>query len=198
MIKKQNSTFDDSNPNLCKLHIIITNSYKTIFTWKYSFVMQVNPFDCGWPLMLPMHQISSWLGFVSLVKQKRKDKLLMRLRLGNHVFQPKWWSFPKTNQVAWLSKPNQTLSWNEMWKYQKQHESGKTKIMISCWHHLLQFCAMTSQVNLLRGNLSVFWIVRSFVLREIEPHKKKKKYNPVYRCVLKAVLLCRKYVSLKI
>lgn len=127
MIKKQNSTFDDTNPNLCKLHIIITNSYKTIFTWKYYFVMQVNPFDCGWPLMLPMHQISSWVGFVSLVKQKMKDKLLMRLRLGNHVFQPKWWSFPKTNQVAWLSKPNQTLSWNEMWKYQKQHESGKTK-----------------------------------------------------------------------
>lgn len=145
------------------------------------------------------HQISSWVGFVGLVKQKMKDKLLMRLRLGNHVFQPKRWSFPKTNQVALLSKPNQTLSWNEMWKHQKQHESGKTKlIMISCWHHLLQFCAMTSQVNLLRGNLSVFWIVRSFVLREIDFPHKKKKYNPVYRCVLKAVLLYRKYVSLKI
>lgn len=53
----------------------------------------------------------------------------------------------------------------------------KTKlIIISCWHHLLQFCAMTSQVNLLRGNLSVFWIVRSFVEREIDfPHKKKRK-----------------------
>lgn len=62
-------------------------------------------------------------------------------------------------------------------KHQKQHESGKTKlIMISCWHHLLQFCTMTSQVNLLRGNLSAFWIVRSFVEREIDfPHKKKEK-----------------------
>lgn len=98
------------------------------------------------------HQISSWVGFVGLVKQKMKDKLLMRLRLGNHVFQPKRLSFPKTNQVAWLSKPNQTLSWNEMWKHQKQHESGKTKlIMISRWHHLLQFCAMTSQVNYWEG-----------------------------------------------